>query len=218
MELKPWETTGMVVLQAESEISSINMVYGGASTGKTGDDLVVEPRHQPDVRGVSYLAGAELPCLIVNLPARRPGPGYDPAFAGRLFPGLQRRRPRRFPHDRAGSQLGAGDARPCGRGVRPRVQIPQSGADPRRRRHRSDDGEGGARTPASAQDRRGAEAECRSWAAQGKPADRAQYRDLARIAVREDGSYQQTVAGEIQGAGRERGALRRRSSATMPTT
>lgn len=34
MELKPWETTGMVVLQAESEISSINMVYGGASTGK----------------------------------------------------------------------------------------------------------------------------------------------------------------------------------------
>ena len=31
---KPWETTGMVVLQAESEVSSINMVYGGACTGK----------------------------------------------------------------------------------------------------------------------------------------------------------------------------------------
>ena len=29
-EQKPWETTGMVVLQAESETSSINMVYGGA--------------------------------------------------------------------------------------------------------------------------------------------------------------------------------------------
>ena len=28
-ELKPWETTGMVVLQAESEIASINMIYGG---------------------------------------------------------------------------------------------------------------------------------------------------------------------------------------------
>ena len=28
--LKPWETTGMVVLQAESEVASINMVYGGA--------------------------------------------------------------------------------------------------------------------------------------------------------------------------------------------
>ena len=34
MELRPWETTGMVVLQAESEVASINMVYGGAATGK----------------------------------------------------------------------------------------------------------------------------------------------------------------------------------------
>ena len=34
MEEKPWETTGMVVLQAESEVAAINMVYGGASCGK----------------------------------------------------------------------------------------------------------------------------------------------------------------------------------------
>ena len=33
-EQKPWETTGMVVVQAESEVSAINMVYGGAATGK----------------------------------------------------------------------------------------------------------------------------------------------------------------------------------------
>ncbi len=32
--LKPWETTGMVVVQAESEVASINMVYGGAGAGK----------------------------------------------------------------------------------------------------------------------------------------------------------------------------------------
>lgn len=32
--LKPWETTGMVVLQAESEVASINMLYGGGGTGK----------------------------------------------------------------------------------------------------------------------------------------------------------------------------------------
>ncbi len=31
---KPWETTGMVVLQAESEVAAINMVYGGAGSGK----------------------------------------------------------------------------------------------------------------------------------------------------------------------------------------
>ena len=34
MEEKPWETTGMVVLQAESEVAAINMVYGGAGCGK----------------------------------------------------------------------------------------------------------------------------------------------------------------------------------------
>ena len=33
-ELMPWETTGMVVLQAESEVAAINMVYGGAASGK----------------------------------------------------------------------------------------------------------------------------------------------------------------------------------------
>lgn len=73
MAEKPWETTGMVVLQAESETSSINMVYGGASTGKKvmtsssslGISLMAE--------GLSYLAGAELPCVIVNV--MRGGPG-----------------------------------------------------------------------------------------------------------------------------------------------
>ncbi len=34
MELRPWEATGMVVLQAESEVAAINMVYGGAACGK----------------------------------------------------------------------------------------------------------------------------------------------------------------------------------------
>ena len=33
---KPWETTGMVVLQTESEVASINMLYGGAAIGKRG--------------------------------------------------------------------------------------------------------------------------------------------------------------------------------------
>ena len=33
-ELKPWETTGMVVVQAESEVASINMVYGGGGASK----------------------------------------------------------------------------------------------------------------------------------------------------------------------------------------
>ncbi len=73
MDLRPWESTGMVVLQAESETSSINMVYGAAGTGKR----VLTSSSSPGVslmsEGLSYLAGAELPCLIVN--CQRGGPG-----------------------------------------------------------------------------------------------------------------------------------------------
>ncbi len=73
MELKPWETTGMVVLQAESEISSINMVYGGAATGKRVMTSSSSPGISLMAEGISYLAGAELPCLIIN--CQRGGPG-----------------------------------------------------------------------------------------------------------------------------------------------
>ena len=73
MELRPWESTGMVVLQAESEISSVNMVYGGAATGKK----VMTSSSSPGVilmsEGLSYLAACELPCLVVN--CQRGGPG-----------------------------------------------------------------------------------------------------------------------------------------------
>ena len=71
--LKPWETTGMVVLQAESEVSAINMLYGGAACGK----MVMTSSSSPGVslkqEGISYIAAAELPCLILNV--MRGGPG-----------------------------------------------------------------------------------------------------------------------------------------------
>lgn len=70
---KPWETTGMVVLQAESEIAAINMVYGGACTGKRVMTSSSSPGISLKMEGISYLAGAELPCLIVNI--MRGGPG-----------------------------------------------------------------------------------------------------------------------------------------------
>ena len=72
-ELKPWETTGMVVLQAESEVASINMLYGGGGTGKrvmTSSSSVGIALMQ---EGISYMAGAEVPGLIVNV--QRGGPG-----------------------------------------------------------------------------------------------------------------------------------------------
>ena len=73
MKEKPWETTGMVVLQAESETSSINMVYGGASCGKKVMTSSSSPGVSLMCEGISYMAGAELPCVIVDV--MRGGPG-----------------------------------------------------------------------------------------------------------------------------------------------
>ena len=71
--LMPWETTGMTVLQAESEVSSINMVYGGAATGKAVMTSSSSPGVSLMQEGISYLAASELPALIVNV--MRGGPG-----------------------------------------------------------------------------------------------------------------------------------------------
>ena len=70
---KPWETTGMIVIQAESEIGAINMVYGGACTGKRVMTSSSSPGISLKLEGISYIAGCELPCLIVNV--MRGGPG-----------------------------------------------------------------------------------------------------------------------------------------------
>ena len=70
---EPWKTTGMVVLQAESEIGAINMVYGGAGLGKKVLTSSSSPGLSLKQEGISYIAGCELPCVIVNI--MRGGPG-----------------------------------------------------------------------------------------------------------------------------------------------
>ena len=72
-ELMPWETTGMVVLQAESELAAINMVYGGAATGKAVMTSSSSPGISLKQEGISYIAAASLPALILNV--MRGGPG-----------------------------------------------------------------------------------------------------------------------------------------------
>jgi len=72
---KPEERTGMVVLQAESEIASINMVYGAAGTGKKVMTSSSSPGVSLMQECISYIAGAELPCLIVNVVRGGPGLG-----------------------------------------------------------------------------------------------------------------------------------------------
>lgn len=65
--LKPWETTGMVVLQSESEVASINMIYAGGATGK----CVLTSSSSPGValmqEGLSYMAACEIPGLVVSV-------------------------------------------------------------------------------------------------------------------------------------------------------
>jgi len=73
MARRPWEETGMVVLQAESEVAAINMVLGGASAGKKVMTSSSSPGISLMSEGISYIAGSELPAVIVNV--QRGGPG-----------------------------------------------------------------------------------------------------------------------------------------------
>jgi 2-oxoglutarate ferredoxin oxidoreductase subunit alpha len=62
-----------VFIQAESEVAAINMVYGAAAAGKRAMTSSSSPGISLKQEGISYLAGAELPSLIVNV--QRAGPG-----------------------------------------------------------------------------------------------------------------------------------------------
>ena len=64
---------GGVFLQAESEVSAINMVYGVAGTGLRVMTSSSSPGVSLKQEGISYIAGADLPALIVNV--QRGGPG-----------------------------------------------------------------------------------------------------------------------------------------------
>ncbi|MGE5351475.1 MAG: 3-methyl-2-oxobutanoate dehydrogenase subunit VorB [Acidobacteriota bacterium] len=77
--------TGMIVLQAESEVASINMVYGAAGTGKLAMTSSSSPGISLMQEGISYIACAELPCLIVNVMRGGPGLGTIQPSQGDYF-------------------------------------------------------------------------------------------------------------------------------------
>ena len=72
---QPEERTGMVMLQAESEIAAINMVYGAAGCGKKVMTSSSSPGISLKQEGLTYIAGAELPCLVLNVVRGGPGLG-----------------------------------------------------------------------------------------------------------------------------------------------
>ncbi len=66
---------GGAFLQAESEVSAINMVYGAAGAGARVMTSSSSPGISLKQEGISYLVGAELPCVIVNIVRGGPGLG-----------------------------------------------------------------------------------------------------------------------------------------------
>ncbi len=64
---------GRVFVQAESELAAISMVYGAAAAGKRAMTSSSSPGVSLMQEGISYIAGSELPCVIVNV--QRGGPG-----------------------------------------------------------------------------------------------------------------------------------------------
>ena len=70
---KKFAKEGGVFLQAESEIAAINMVLGAASTGVRVMTSSSSPGISLKAEGISYIAGSDLPCVIINV--QRGGPG-----------------------------------------------------------------------------------------------------------------------------------------------
>jgi 2-oxoglutarate ferredoxin oxidoreductase subunit alpha len=66
---------GGTFLQAESEVSAINMVYGAAGAGARVMTSSSSPGISLKMEGISYIAGSELPCVIVNVARGGPGLG-----------------------------------------------------------------------------------------------------------------------------------------------
>lgn len=66
---------GGVFVQAESEIAAINMVYGAAGSGARAMTSSSSPGISLKQEGISYICGAEIPCVIVNMVRGGPGLG-----------------------------------------------------------------------------------------------------------------------------------------------
>ena len=80
---------GGCFLQAESEVAAINMVYGAASTGVRVITSSSSPGVSLKQEGISYCAGAQLPCVILNVMRGGPGLGSIQASQGDYFQGTK---------------------------------------------------------------------------------------------------------------------------------
>jgi 2-oxoglutarate ferredoxin oxidoreductase subunit alpha len=79
------ENRGGAFVQAESEVAAINMVYGASGTGKRVMTSTSSPGYSLMQEGISYMACAELPCLLVNVVRGGPGLGTIQPSQGDYF-------------------------------------------------------------------------------------------------------------------------------------
>jgi len=76
---------GRAFVQAESEVAAINMVYGAACTGKRAMTASSSPGISLMMEGISYIAGTEVPAVIVNVMRGGPGLGNIAPSQGDYF-------------------------------------------------------------------------------------------------------------------------------------
>ena len=102
---------GRTFVQAECETASVNMMFGAAAAGKLCMTATSGPGFSLMQEGISYLAGAELPAVVVNI--NRAGPGLGNVYpAERLYSRSEGRWPRKLQGVHRSPCERAGDVRP----------------------------------------------------------------------------------------------------------
>ncbi|MDH7515955.1 MAG: 3-methyl-2-oxobutanoate dehydrogenase subunit VorB [Bacteroidota bacterium] len=80
-----YKRTGATILQAESEVAAINMLYGAGGAGGRAMTTSSSPGISLMQEGLSYIAGAQIPCLVVNVNRGGPGLGTIQPSQGDYF-------------------------------------------------------------------------------------------------------------------------------------
>ena len=102
---------GGTFLQAESEVAAINMVYGAAGAGARAMTSSSSPGISLKQEGISYMVGAELPAVIVNMVRGGPGLGSIQPAQSDYFQSTPRRRTRRLSHAHVCTRVHSGGGR-----------------------------------------------------------------------------------------------------------
>jgi pyruvate/2-oxoacid:ferredoxin oxidoreductase alpha subunit len=134
---------GGVFVQAVSEVATVNMMYGAGGAGKRCMTFTSSPGFSLMLEGISYLIGAEVPAVFVNIMRGGPGLGNigpEQADIKLACRGLGHGNTHAIVLAPATPQ----EMLDCAMLVRAGLQVPEPGGDPRRRLPRPDDREGAA--------------------------------------------------------------------------